>query len=324
MMVRKDRRTVYAAVGCFVFFFLLFSYRQTVPRTLVKHIPYGRPETDQHCLNNPASKDIVLVMKTGASEINKRLPVHFNTTFRCIQDYIVFSDVAQEFQGLPIYDSLDDLHLYVKDNQKDFAYYRELQVAAKNGTDVTGYNTQAAWDLDKWKNVPILRKALAMRPEAKWFLFVDADTAVTWTNVFTWISKMSYRKPYYIGAQIWIGDIEFAHGGSGYLVSQAAAQKVAAASEEKMKEWMNFVNGKCCGDMVIGKVFKDVEVPVVRAWPNINGETPESLDYTINHWCYAAMSWHHMSDQQMREMYRYDQEQMGKTVRFFNYETSIY
>jgi Fringe-like len=314
MLIRRDRLTFYLIIGCIIFLLLLINTRQRQPKTLVENIPYGRPAPAEHCLSHPLAKDVVLVMKTGASEINERLPVHFNTTFRCAHDYLVFSDVAQEFQGIPVYDSLDDLHTWVKPNHPDFNYYRDLQEAAKNGTDVTGFNTQAAWDLDKWKNVPILRKALAMRPDAKWFLFVDADTAITWTNLLTWISKMSPDDPHYIGAQIWIGDIEFAHGGSGYLVSQAAAKRVAAASKDKMTEWMNFVQGKCCGDLVIGKVFKDVEVPVTRAWPNINGETPQSLDYTINHWCFAAVTWHHMSPEQTIAMYEYDKEVMGKMV----------
>ena len=54
------------------------------------------------CKNWQGAQDVVLVMKTGASEIEAKLPVHVNTTFRCAPNIMIFSDMAQGFGDLSI------------------------------------------------------------------------------------------------------------------------------------------------------------------------------------------------------------------------------
>ena len=87
--------------------------------------------------------------------------------------------------------------------------------------------------MDKYKNIPILRKSYAMYPDKKWYLFVDADTSIMWSNILTWLQMLDHDKPFYSGSPAWIGDVEFGHGGSGYIVSQAAAKVLAAEDEAR-------------------------------------------------------------------------------------------
>jgi len=297
-----------------IIFFVAFWYthdtvRDQIPEWL--HEPaeaHGEQYLLGHnCSTLPGASDVVLVMKTGASEIKEKLPVHFETTFRCTPNFMVFSDMAQTFQGLEIHDSLDELPLHLDNSSRELKYYRSLQDHHQRGEDVSGLDKDAAWNLDKFKNIPILQKAVHKYPDAKWFVFIDADTSILWSTLLTWFGKLDPDKTFYAGAPIWIGDVEFAHGGSGYVISRAAAKVLAEEMEKKAAEYVEFATHECCGDMVIGKALRDTGVNVTRAWPMINGQTPATLDFSSTHWCYAAVSFHHMTPSEITSMWEYEQ-----------------
>ncbi|KAH0082954.1 hypothetical protein KCU66_g19478, partial [Aureobasidium melanogenum] len=43
------------------------------------------------CLNAPGADRVMIVLKTGASEIYEKLPTHLLTLFRCTRHYLIFS-----------------------------------------------------------------------------------------------------------------------------------------------------------------------------------------------------------------------------------------
>lgn len=79
------------------------------------------------CSKLPFANDALVVMKTGSTELQVKLPIHFNTTFRCYPNYVIYSDVAEEFHGHQILDSLEDVDPEIKASHDDFALYRRLQ-----------------------------------------------------------------------------------------------------------------------------------------------------------------------------------------------------
>ena len=288
---------------------------------------------DPSCSTLPGVEDVLLVMKTGSSVIDKRLPVHFKTTFRCTPDFLVFSDLAQDFHGLQVHDSLDELYKYVDMSNPDLKYYEYLKSstakktqgwrdrwASKSEVDqLEGKESDKAWEMDKYKNIPILRKSYAMYPEKKWFVFVDADTSIMWGNILTWLRLLDSSKPFYTGSQNWIGDVEFAHGGSGYIISQAAARILADEEEEKAKKHIAFAEHECCGDMVLAHALHDNNIALNGSWPNIQGSRPDTLDYDENKWCHAAMTFHHTTPAQTEELWRLDREMENVKVSLHIY-----
>ncbi|KIW02545.1 uncharacterized protein PV09_06001 [Verruconis gallopava] len=294
---------------------------------------------DPRCANLTGADDVLLVMKTGSSVIEKRLPVHFNTTFRCTPHFLVFSDMAQNFNGLEIHDALDELYKYVDMSNPDLAYYKYLKETSERKKKKEGKQHQnkagdwsryeeyhyepekddeierpefresdLAWEMDKYKNYPILRKSYAMYPDKKWYMFVDADTSIMWSNVLTWLQMLDPTKPIYTGSQNWIGDVEFAHGGSGYIVSQAAAKILADEDEEQTKAHTSYAEGQCCGDMVLAHAFHDNQIALNGSWPNIQGARPDTLDYDEFKWCHAAVTFHHTSPEQVEQLWQFDRE----------------
>jgi hypothetical protein len=303
------------------------SFSTPSPPSSPSTIKLGKVEPillDKHCSTLPGAEDVLLVMKTGSSVIDKRLPVHFKTTFKCTPDFLVFSDMAQDFHGLQVHDALDELHNYVDMSTPSLKYYEYLKKQGQRKAQGSWWpdkaekfetkESDAAWEMDKYKNIPILRKSYAMYPEKKWFLFVDADTSIMWANILTWLAQLDHSKPFYTGSQNWIGDVEFAHGGSGYIVSQAATRILADETEEKAKEHISFAEHECCGDMVLAHAFHDNNIALNGSWPNIQGSRPDTLDYDSNKWCHAAMTFHHTTPEQTEQLWKLDRANTGTKV----------
>ena len=51
------------------------------------------------CSELPGAGDVVFIIKTGATEVEEKLPVHVNTTLRCYPHSLIFSDFGETFQG---------------------------------------------------------------------------------------------------------------------------------------------------------------------------------------------------------------------------------
>ncbi|TKA55300.1 hypothetical protein B0A55_12514, partial [Friedmanniomyces simplex] len=75
------------------------------------------------CRALAGAEDVVVVMRTGATEIGDKLPVHLNTTMRCYPDTLIFSDYAEVFEGQQVYDALANVDTHVKETNMDFAHY---------------------------------------------------------------------------------------------------------------------------------------------------------------------------------------------------------
>jgi hypothetical protein len=248
------------------------------------------------------AEDVVVVMKTGASEIEK-LSIHLQTTFRCAPNVMVFSDMAQQFEGMIVHDPLRHLVHELNETDPDLRYYLSLRERRRNGEDILKGNNTQAWALDRYKNLPMLQQAYLAYPNAHWFFFMDADTALIWPNLLTWLSQMDPFEPRYIGSSTIGGDdIRFAHGGTGYIVSHASAKIIAEQTMEEEKKSFNITKWDCCGDSALAKAFRLHDVLITPAFPNVNGESLYDLEYSMDSLCFAMVTMHHMGVNELTEL----------------------
>lgn len=56
---------------------------------------------------------------------------------------------------------------------------------------------------------------------------------------------------------------------------------------------------ECCGDAVFGRAFRENGIILTSAWPSIQGESLAGLAYDANYWCHAAITFHHMSSEDL-------------------------
>ncbi|ETS78012.1 hypothetical protein PFICI_10074 [Pestalotiopsis fici W106-1] len=165
----------------------------TTPVTSPPHAsasaPGSLPTLPGPCQSLHGFEDIFLVVRTGASEALEKLPVHLETTLRCLpnESYGIWSDLEETIQGHHVGNALDEVSPKIIEQHADFDYYRRLQEKGRAAFSVeelaswasapnsaNGRNTPG-WKLDRWKFLPLAKKAYNQRPDAKWFIFTECD-----------------------------------------------------------------------------------------------------------------------------------------------------
>ncbi|KAK5175188.1 uncharacterized protein LTR77_000325 [Saxophila tyrrhenica] len=283
------------------------------------------PET-LPCQKLPGAEDVVVIMRTGATEIQDKLPIHFNTTFRCYRDVLIFSDYAETFQGHEVHDALAAMDQDLKENNPDFELYMRLQRHGRESLSEdelsgkasfegskSGKGENPGWKLDKWKFLPMMNETLNLRPDKKWFMFVESDSYPVWSNMLQWLENVDPAKPHYFGSEVMIGPDIFAHGGSVFVMSKPAIELGAQYYAERRQEWDLFTDGHWAGDCVLGKELGEAGAPLEWSWPMFQGGHPEKMDFTEKKhndrklWCVPALSYHHFSPTELPRFWEFEQ-----------------
>ncbi len=214
--------------------------KASLPTTPAAPEPEQEPPNDTAlpCQRLPGAEDVVVIMRTGATEIQDKLPMHFNTTFRCYRDTLIFSDYEEVFQGHQVHDVLRSMDETVKRENNDFELYRrllqygrsslredELSGTASFEGSKSGKGDNPGWKLDKWKFLPMMNETLQLRPDKKWYIFVESDSYPVWSNILQWLERLDPSKPHYYGSEVQIGPDIFAHGGSVFVLSKSGIEK---------------------------------------------------------------------------------------------------
>jgi len=266
---------------------------------------------DPLCEGFPNTSSVLLVMKTGASEAFARVPTQLMTNLRCLDDFLIFSDMEQDIAGFHIYDSLDKVLPEARSGNPDFDIYRRQQwcFIDQDSCNKLGDPAKEGWSLDKYKNIHIAEKTWAMRPNYDWYLFVDADTYVVWSNLMQWLSTMDPNKKLYLGSVALIGNFPFGHGGSGYIVSRAAMEEFVGKHPGVGNEFDVRARKECCGDYLFAVAMENkTGIKVQHMWPTINGEKPFTLPYGPSHWCHPIVTMHHLNSDEINSFFNFERK----------------
>ncbi|KAI1341363.1 hypothetical protein F5Y15DRAFT_354355 [Xylariaceae sp. FL0016] len=265
------------------------------------------------CAGFPDTEGILLVMKTGATEAYDRIPTHLLTTLSCLPDFLLFSDKEQQIGSHHIYDALAEFDESAKAHNTDFDLYREQKecpVSQKSCVDAKA-DGQKAWNLDKYKFLPIMEQTWRMRPGRDWYIFAEADTYIFWNNVVRWLrdeAGLDPREKLYLGSRSFINGSPFAHGGSGYIISGALLKHLIHHHPGVVKQYNVKAAGECCGDLVLALAIEEYEgVKIRQTWPMINGEKPSTLPYGPKHWCEPILTMHHMNAEEISNVWQFEQ-----------------
>ncbi|KAF2260230.1 hypothetical protein CC78DRAFT_29549 [Lojkania enalia] len=289
--------------------------------------PAALPQEHVFCSQSEIADDVLIVLRTGATESRETVPVHFRTTLRCVPHFTVFSDLDEEIEGHPVHDVLHRVSEHTRRNHDDFKLYRHLQKQGRQGLkeqqvitsqsgsfkgDYTNTDNEG-WKLDKWKFLPMIDQAYQHMPNAKWFVFIESDTYLGWNNLLEYLSNFDPNKPYYIGKHLYINDIEFGYGGAGFILSNPAMRRVSEQRSVRIKDYEDFTATHWVGDCALGKVLEDVKIPLHRAFPHLQGDSPATMDPATNKidrdaWCYPAITYHHMSPAEISTLWSFEQE----------------
>ncbi|KAI1818462.1 glycosyltransferase family 31 protein [Poronia punctata] len=288
--------------------------------TFIEPQPVVERDDGVVCPQSPLVNDVLLVIRTGATESQEKLPVHFKTVLTCVPDFVIYSDMDEIIDGNKVYDVLNEVNETIKNTAPEFKLYNHLRSRGREGLDYTtmfgsgpsGAVDNPGWKLDKWKFLPMIDRALRHKPKAKWFVFAEADTYFLWSNLVDYLRQLDHTKPYYLGKHMYASGILFAHGGSGFILSKPAMEKVAKHWKDNKSEIEQATLKGWAGDMILGKALKDSGVDMFWAYPHLQGDGLTSLDWGVEKlerraWCFAAASFHHMNAEEITTLWQFEQ-----------------
>jgi hypothetical protein len=323
------------AILCRVLFGAVFSIsmvniftKATSPSFLQQNAKsYTHHNQDIFCPRSELADDVLVVLRTGATELLEKVPAHLRTTLQCVPHFVIHSDLDEEIEGHAVHDVLKGVSEERRKEDDDFKLYRQLQEHGRGGTKQEHVITSlsgssqgdylrtdnAGWQLDKWKFLPMIDQALEEKPDAKWYVFIEADTFLGWNNLLEFLGNFDDSKPYYIGKHLFINDVEFAYGGAGFALSNPAMRKVSEQRSAHLGEYEEFTKTHWVGDCALGKVLEDVKIPLQRAFPHFQGDSPSTINPATSKidrdlWCYPTITYHHVSPAEIEELWEFEQD----------------
>lgn len=240
---------------------------------------------DPACEGFPDTTGILLVMKTGATESYDRLPVQIMTILKCLPDFLLFSDLEQHIGGFHVRDSLETVLDEAKEHNGDFDLYRlqkQCAVDQDNCAKMMETPDSAGWNLDKYKNIHMAEKSYRLRPDHDWYVFVDADTYVSWPNMVYALGQLDPNMARYFGSPNVIGDKLFAHGGSGYVVSRGAMEDFVGNNPGIANKYDVEIQDNCCGDFMFAQALNETIGILVEGFVSENHDSLNSHQSSQN------------------------------------------
>lgn len=269
------------------------------PDSYVEVLQQPTHDVADFCKDVRGAQHVMVVIRTSKAELKDKLPTHLKNLLECVPNFAVFSDHAGEIDGYKVHNSLESISSETKRGHGEFREYQLMHADAEHKP-----NPGKTKDLDKWKFLPMVYKAYHLRPSARFFVFIEADTSLSWTNLLQWVGRLDYRIPYHSGSPTFMSSTQISQRGSGIMLSQGALRRYAKSYDELYtSKWEAQVARECCGELVLSMALNDAHVEFYPAWPMLQDERPNTLDYTKKLWCAPAIAWHRVNGDDLSGMW---------------------
>lgn len=276
------------------------------------------PLGDVRCKAFPDPGNLLITIKTGATEAYEKLLPQILTSLGCSKQFEIFSDLEETIGSYKLHDSLKNFDPEMKRTHPDFEIYRLLQEYQATGQDLAelAKKHKDVWTLDKYKFMHMVQDTWDMHPNLDWYMFIESDTYVFWTNLNIWLQRLDASEMLYLGSEANAVGQQFAHGGSGFVLSGKLLKKFAGDDKEMASRNDKILETSCCGDMTLARgIQKYVGVQVQNNWPWINGENPWTIPFNPDRWCLPIITFHHVSPRQRAAIYRFEQQRENPNVK---------
>lgn len=274
------------------------------------HLPTG---------NLITAEDIVIIVKTGATEIYRALPIQLATTLTHFSNRLFFSDHEQQIAQYHIQNALDEVSESIISGNKDFELYLNQKKLIALGQSPEKLELKGGWELDKYKNIHMMKKTWQQKPSAKWYLFIDADSYVMLSNLLPYLRNLDSSRKLYMGDVYVINDLKFAQGGTGYVISHGAMQHVMQQDPDMPANFETMAKDNCCGDYVIGAVMKKHGISLSETYPNFCGEGPGRIGFLPKNHCQPVVTMHHMIPSEISDMWTFERH-LARSNRYILFQ----
>lgn len=289
-------------------------------------VPISDSTPKGYCDSFSDTSHIQVVLKTGANEVFDKLPTQLLTMLQCVEKPLLFSDLEQDLGPHHIRDVLKNIPAKFKEENADFDYYRTLQEYKKKGQDIRSLKEtthDAAWNLDKYKFIRMLDETWRLTPNKKWYVFIEADTYLVWSNLLLWLERLDPEEPLYLGSPTYTDSYSFSHGGSGFILSGAALSKFWDDDSDIVARYDIVAQNEQFGDFVLMKALKERDIEFTHVWPMLQAETPSTIPYGpgpdngVRHFCQPVITMHHITAEVASSIWSYELQRSDVNVCFY-------
>ncbi|KAJ5658232.1 uncharacterized protein N7484_001881 [Penicillium longicatenatum] len=251
---------------------------------------------------------IQVILKTGTSEPEKN-KAHLASVTSCITNLIIFSDYEEIVSQHHFIDVLEDLPPTYAIKNPDFAAYDAQKLAHSQNGSVR--YSQEGWRLDRFKFLPMVEKAYEMRPNADWYVFIEADTYYFWDTLFRMLDKLDPSMMHYMGSPVpGARGRYFAYGGAGFVLSSGVMKRLneGSTSESRLSvQFQDMAKKDCCGDAVLAYAIKDkIDVKLEGLYPTFSGDELGALKVNKERWCIPLLALHRMSPEELMALWKWE------------------
>ncbi|KAK6538946.1 hypothetical protein TWF694_010496 [Orbilia ellipsospora] len=275
------------------------------------------------CPQDPIADNIVIVVKTGATEAQEKIPALMHTSLRCVKNVLIFSDREQDMGPYHLHEALKDTASEVKQKDAIFEFYRKQQVifqhngnikSLKETRDPENNRHLAAWTLGKYKNIHILERAWELVPDKDWYLFIDADTYIIWSNLLRWLPSLDPSEKVHFGSNIFLSNTPSTNGGSGTHLPKSVMYDLAVTHKGTAARWDQEIHKSCCGDYMLSKAVAEYSNELVSVRPESSGHKPATTPFLSTYWCQPVFTMHNFSAPDMIALNEYERARSDKST----------
>ncbi|KAJ6191223.1 hypothetical protein N7519_001244 [Penicillium mononematosum] len=276
-----------------------------------------------HSPNGLTTDDVVLMFKTGATVLWKRVPIHMATTFSSHRinsdNLLLYSDYPETIGKWEFIDVLSNSSEQVRKSASFQLYLQQEDYESRQNyaelSNLPGDDSgpSGGWKLDKYKFLPMFQHAGRNKPNAKWYIFMEDDSYIFLPNLLRHLDKFNHKDPWYLGSLAWKHGDYFAHGGSGIALSRGAWEKSFGKDPRIVQKFEKFTEEHGCGDHVLGHALHEYGVEFGETTDDdrfrygFNSEAHWSAWYERNNWCKPVYSWHHTHGKDVARYYEIEQ-----------------
>ena len=288
--------------------------------------PAGKPEENYASSMGLDPKDVVILVKTGATAIWRRMPAHMSTTLgnpHLTPNVIYYSDSPDNINGNPVVDVLANVSASLKSSPDFTLYHKAKEVADNNlylesGSMEGDHYLPGGWRLDKYKFLPMFQHAANHMPGKKWYVYMEDDNYFFWETLYAWLGTLNHTSPIMVGSPAFRLGEDFAHGGSGFAISGAALAATFGADKRLADRWEDYAKERCCGDQVLSHVMHDMGVERYKgldggSWAALQALPTWRIGFGRWNWCSPIMNIHKVHQSDISKLYVFEKEFKART-----------
>jgi hypothetical protein len=231
----------------------------------------------------------------------------------CLQSDAWFQE--QDVAGHHVHDVLDRVSTQVKAQHKEFRFYED-QLGCSGPQEECHDDPIVATELERYMTINMVARAWELRPGRDWYVFIEDDTYVVWSNMIHWLHEKAHRdRDPFVGSVVMLHGHAFAHGGSGFVLSGDLVAHWAKNFPNATEKYNNLASQLAYGGLVLAKSLEEAGAEVKQAHPMFNGENPSSTPYGHNHWCQPVITMATMTSERISDVWGYEKFRNDKVCR---------